>query len=105
MAQLMAENDLCIGGAGGTSWERCALGMPAILLILAANQHMGAIALQSHGAALLANDTRQLISHMTDMLNPDKQISNLRKMSHYAAKLTTGDGASKVVELLLATHD
>lgn len=104
MAQLMAESDLCIGAAGGSAWERCALGLPTLVLILAANQHSGAMALQTHGAALFAADPQQLIEQMKELFTLEKQSSVLRKMSQTAAQLTHGDGASQVVDLLLATH-
>jgi UDP-2,4-diacetamido-2,4,6-trideoxy-beta-L-altropyranose hydrolase len=103
MAQLMAESDLCIGAAGGSAWERCALGLPTLVLILAANQHSGAMALQTHGAALFAADTQQLIAQMKELFTL-KQSAVLRKMSQTAAQLTHGDGVSQVVELLLAAH-
>ncbi|HEX5737207.1 MAG TPA: UDP-2,4-diacetamido-2,4,6-trideoxy-beta-L-altropyranose hydrolase, partial [Hydrogenophaga sp.] len=35
MAQVMANCDLAIGAAGSTSWERCCLGVPTIMLVLA----------------------------------------------------------------------
>lgn len=38
MAELMANSDLCIGAAGSTTWERCCLGLPTIMLVLAENQ-------------------------------------------------------------------
>jgi len=33
MAQLMVNSDLCIGAAGATSWERCCLGLPSLILV------------------------------------------------------------------------
>jgi len=104
MAQLMAESDLCIGAAGGSAWERCALGLPTILLILAANQHSGAIALQSYGAAWLAADLQQLMAQMTALFNKETQTAALQKMSQAAAKLAAGNGALQVVEKLLEPH-
>ena len=104
MAQLMAESDLCIGAAGGSAWERCALGLPTLLLILAANQHSGAMALQSHEAAWIAADAQQLMAQMSSLFNKEMQTAELQKMSQAAAKLTTGNGASQVVELLLDSH-
>jgi len=38
MAKLMANSDLAIGGGGSTNWERMSLGLPSILVALAANQ-------------------------------------------------------------------
>src|SRR5690606_28530342 len=53
MAQVMADSDLAIGAAGTTSWERCSLGLPALMVVLAENQWSGARALMAAGAALL----------------------------------------------------
>jgi UDP-2,4-diacetamido-2,4,6-trideoxy-beta-L-altropyranose hydrolase len=38
MAELMANADLAIGAGGTATWERCAVGLPAIVLTLAMNQ-------------------------------------------------------------------
>jgi len=104
MAQLMAESDLCIGAAGGSAWERCALGLPTLILVLAANQHSGAMTLQSSGAAWVAVDLQQLTAQMATIFDKATQTATLQKMSKAAADLMTCDGTSKVVELLLSAH-
>ena len=38
MAELMANADLCLGAGGTTTWERCFLGLPAIVTAIAENQ-------------------------------------------------------------------
>jgi UDP-2,4-diacetamido-2,4,6-trideoxy-beta-L-altropyranose hydrolase len=38
MAELMAEADLAFGAGGGAAWERCALGLPSIVTVIADNQ-------------------------------------------------------------------
>ncbi len=38
MAELMVEADLSIGAGGGATWERCCLGLPALVLSTADNQ-------------------------------------------------------------------
>ena len=38
MADLMAEADLMLGAGGSTTWERCFLGLPAIVTAIAENQ-------------------------------------------------------------------
>ena len=53
IAELMAKSDLAIGAAGGTSWERCCLGLPSILIVLAQNQLSLARTLAGLGAARL----------------------------------------------------
>ena len=52
MADLMARADLAIGAAGGTSWERCCLGLPSLVIATAANQEKIAAALDRAGAAI-----------------------------------------------------
>nr|WP_272887339.1 UDP-2,4-diacetamido-2,4,6-trideoxy-beta-L-altropyranose hydrolase [Stutzerimonas stutzeri] len=55
MAGLMADCDLAIGAAGSTSWERCCLGLPTIVLILAENQRFISSQLDRAGAADAVN--------------------------------------------------
>ncbi len=38
MAELISAADLAIGAAGSTTWERCCLGLPSLIVSLAANQ-------------------------------------------------------------------
>ena len=38
MADFMANADLCLGAGGTTTWERCFLGLPAIVTAIAENQ-------------------------------------------------------------------
>lgn len=38
MAELMAAADLALGAGGATTWERCVLGLPALVTIVAENQ-------------------------------------------------------------------
>ena len=38
IAEIMSKADLAIGAAGTATWERCYLGIPSILLVLAENQ-------------------------------------------------------------------
>lgn len=104
MAQLMAKSDLCIGAAGGSAWERCAMGLPTVVLILAANQQSGAMALQAYGAAWVAADAQQLMAQMSALFDKETQTAALQKMSQAAANLATGSGASQVVEKLLKPH-
>src|SRR5690606_18350155 len=54
MAERMCLADLSIGAAGSTSWERCCLGLPSILLVLAENQRAASEAIKGTGAAIIA---------------------------------------------------
>jgi UDP-2,4-diacetamido-2,4,6-trideoxy-beta-L-altropyranose hydrolase len=46
VAEIMSTATLAIGAAGTTSWERCALGLPAVVIVQADNQQEIANALQ-----------------------------------------------------------
>lgn len=51
MPELMVAADLAVGAGGTTSWERCALGLPSLVLLLAANQIGVSACLERLGAA------------------------------------------------------
>jgi UDP-2,4-diacetamido-2,4,6-trideoxy-beta-L-altropyranose hydrolase len=38
MAELMAAADLAVGAGGATTWERCSVGLPSLITVLAENQ-------------------------------------------------------------------
>lgn len=52
MALLMERADLAIGAPSSASWERCAVGLPSILVVLADNQRETGRLLAERGAAL-----------------------------------------------------
>jgi UDP-2,4-diacetamido-2,4,6-trideoxy-beta-L-altropyranose hydrolase len=52
MASLMSASDFSITAAGSSSWERCCLGLPGVLLITASNQELLAHNLCAAGCAL-----------------------------------------------------
>lgn len=54
MAELMVLADLAIGAGGSTTWERCFLGLPTLILIVADNQDIPARATDGAGLAWLA---------------------------------------------------
>jgi UDP-2,4-diacetamido-2,4,6-trideoxy-beta-L-altropyranose hydrolase len=49
MAELMAQGDLAIGAGGTANWERCYLGLPALVTIIAENQRETVEALAEAG--------------------------------------------------------
>lgn len=57
MAEFMLQADLAIGAGGTTTWERCYLGLPAIVFTIAQNQAAVNQAVAEQGACILAGDT------------------------------------------------
>lgn len=50
MSRLIAQADLAIGTCGGAAWERCALGLPCLVVVTAENQREDAEILHRLGA-------------------------------------------------------
>ena len=100
MAQLMADSDLAIGAAGSTSWERCCLGLPTLLLVLAANQENIAMELQENGAAELL-ELDSMASSIDDFFSSKEILLRLKEMTANSSKLVDGTGTSRVIECML----
>lgn len=89
MARLMNRADVCIGAGGSTTWERCYLGLPTIMMTVAKNQEEIARDLSENGIVhylgkkedvtpeMIAQSLEQLIQH------PDQ----LRQYSQKSVKL------------------
>lgn len=98
MAQLMVDSDLAIGAAGATSWERCCLGLPTILLVLAENQHKVAQVLERSGAAKLINFAQCVTKQFEELLVPlIDDPAQLPHMSECAASILDGSGLDAVM--------
>lgn len=102
MAALMADADICVGAAGSTSWERCCLGLPTLLLITAANQRFIAQNLEFAGAAISldvektwSND--DFVRSFNHLLEPE----TFARMSNVASGICDGLGTQRVGEMLL----
>ena len=104
MAELMAWADIAISASGSTSWELAFMGLPALLIPLAANQEPLASGMDEAGAALDLGDWRMLspetIGRELDRLAEDEQ--RRRTMSERGQALVDGLGSQRVVEALSA---
>lgn len=100
MAERMCLADLSIGAAGGTSWERCCLGLPAVLVVLAKNQVAGANALEESGAARKIDDSEQLRTTLPRVLTTLSEPSRLEQMSGAAASITNGNGVFRTLQAM-----
>lgn len=100
MAQLMCDNDLAIGAAGSTSWERCCLGLPSITLILAENQSEIAKALQRSDATVLAESADAIAGLLQQHLHSRDARKSLSDIGRHAALICDGSGSSRVANNL-----
>jgi UDP-2,4-diacetamido-2,4,6-trideoxy-beta-L-altropyranose hydrolase len=95
MAELLAGCDLAVGAAGTSAWERCCLGVPTLMLVLADNQREIATRLSSTGAAQLLPSGPALQKQLIEAVQgfraePDRLLG----MSEKAAALVPCSGAS-----------
>ena len=97
MAQLMADSDLAIGAAGSTSWERCCLGVPTLMVVVADNQKPIAQAMEvAHAARLIgavSDIATQLPLVFAEILKPE----SFSRMGLSASEVTDGQGVEKVL--------
>lgn len=103
MAQRMVNSDLAIGAAGSTSWERCCLGLPTLIVVLADNQKQAAIRLVCAGAAHLVTLDSNLQQQIEDALQLLlAQHGKLSQMSLQSSKIADGEGVNRLVSIMYA---
>ena len=96
MAELMAAADLAVGAGGMSTWERCTLGLPTLLLVIADNQQINAEALSAMGAAQLVTADADSLVGAINALAGDGDA--LKHMSQAASRLADGLGAIRVCQ-------
>jgi len=101
MAQLMADSDLAIGAAGATSWERCCLGLPTVMVVLAENQRAVAQGLEQAGAVQVLHGCGQIHDRLPRLLSDLVASPALRvTMSRISAGIADGGGVAAVIRHL-----
>ena len=99
LAGLIARADLAIGAGGATTWERACLGLPSLVVAIAANQlpfsealdQAGHLQLLGDGASVAAEQIRSAILSLMTEPKPGKA----------AAALTDGWGAPRLAMAML----
>lgn len=103
MAELLSHCDLAIGAAGSSAWERCCLGVPTLMLVLADNQQEIATQLAAAGAAKLLTlgpDLHEQIVSAVQTIN----AAQLGEMSRKSAALVPGSGVKCIVQAMMETQ-
>ena len=99
MAELMAQCDLAIGAGGTTTWERCSLGLPTVLISLAENQNYISREVGKAGAAILC-DVQDVEHELGNILRVISEPDCLQRLSWNASQITDGRGMQSVRQLL-----
>ncbi len=104
MADLLAAADLAIGAAGVSSWERACLGLPSVIVTLAANQEGPAQELARRGLARLLGRAGEVaaadFAQAVEALRDDPAA--LGRMSRLAAGTVDGAGVRRVAHAMRA---
>jgi len=100
MAELMSSADISIGASGTSTWERCCIGLPSIVMVLADNQKEIAEELEREGVVVNLGwhedvtemDIKDAVQNL--LADSDKRSS----MGLKGKMMVDGNGAIRVVE-------
>jgi UDP-2,4-diacetamido-2,4,6-trideoxy-beta-L-altropyranose hydrolase len=98
IASIMAAADLAVGAAGSSSWERCCLGLPTVIVVLAGNQEEVATKLEQANIARRSSPA-MVCSCVRELMN---DIVGLRRIVTGSAAMCDGGGTDRVARILLA---
>ncbi|GAB6158043.1 UDP-2,4-diacetamido-2,4,6-trideoxy-beta-L-altropyranose hydrolase [Desulfotomaculum varum] len=104
MAQLMVQADLAIGAGGTTTWERCCVGLPALIISIAKNQMGISRAVHMVGSAIyLGEKNNVFIDKIISVLNFVLSSSSVvQYLAENALSLVDGQGLNRVIDYQLA---
>ena len=100
MAKLMALADFAITAGGSVTWEKCALGLPSLVVVLGENQQpianmmhkQGSIKNMGRGGALAPQDYANCLDEI--------QVDDLAIMIKRASEVCDGLGINKVIKAI-----
>jgi UDP-2,4-diacetamido-2,4,6-trideoxy-beta-L-altropyranose hydrolase len=103
MAELMVDADIAIGSGGGTSLERCCVGLPSLVILLADNQRSSVSSLVRAGAVTvvgtLAEATVERIGESLAALTHDRGA--LKAQARASSAVVDGEGVRRVCRVVL----
>ena len=103
LSELMATADLAIGAGGATTWERCCLGLPSIVISIAVNQRPACEALAEDGLIHYLGhvgnvSTEDLCKQVLGLLGKPER---LREFSAKGKNLVDGNGINRILSEVL----
>lgn len=101
VAEIMCRSDMAIGASGSTTWERCCLGLPSIVVVLAENQRFIAETLEKYNAVKIlwqnGIESPELLCNKISEMNNDSVLS---EMSKSCLNICDGLGVDRVISEL-----
>lgn len=102
LSGLMARADLAIGAGGGTTWERCCLGLPTIVISISENQRPACKALAEDGFIQYLGhaDNVSIEVIRKQVLRLLRKPERLSELSEKCENLVDGKGVGKLLDAL-----
>jgi UDP-2,4-diacetamido-2,4,6-trideoxy-beta-L-altropyranose hydrolase len=103
MAELLANADLAIGAGGTSTWERCCLGVPALIIAIAENQVETGVEIGRAGAAVYLG-RREDVTARDIALGVTRLLSvpgELERIGRKGMSLVDARGADRVSRRLI----
>ncbi len=107
MADLMARADLAIGGGGITTWERCCMGLPCLIIAVADNQVPIGYASEKAGVSRYLGSSNEVTSECLakELAEIISQSDRIQKMGRRSKALVDGQGARRLVSQINGSYD
>lgn len=105
MAKLLTQADIAIGSGGITSYERCCLGLPTLLVEAAENQRENILNLVKLGVGVKLNKGKYVVEIQSVLDYFNNQIESYHKMAVLAGELCDGQGAKRFINELGLVKD
>ncbi len=104
LAHLMSRADLMISAGGSTTWERLCLGLPAVVISVAANQTSTNVALMNAGYIDFLGEMNEVsVSNIADAVRRSlANAATLKAQSSLGLKLVSGIGAQVICQQILS---
>lgn len=102
ISELMFRADLAIGAGGTTSWERCCLGLPTLVIVVAENQRKISAALSEFGAAVQITEDgrfhRDALAKKLIYFFNNNYARN--EMAYIASQVCDGNGVERITTVM-----
>jgi len=102
MAEVMAASDLAIGAAGSTSWERCCLGLPSIMVVLAKNQRASCLNMSIAKLGRMIDSVEHIGSNLAyEIRYFSSNTMNMARSTDLMSNVIDGYGAKEVATIII----
>jgi UDP-2,4-diacetamido-2,4,6-trideoxy-beta-L-altropyranose hydrolase len=103
VAGLMRAADVAVGAGGASTWERCALGLPTLAVVVADNQRAMIERLAAAGVVLAVDAARPgFEAALADRFDALQSPGRRRRLALASRELCDGRGAARVAEAAIA---